>query len=142
MIDSPIIFLDIHGVLISKGNHVPFPYAAEYLKIVVKITNAEIVITSSLRLGKDMNQLQDMVRILAGKRVANVVIDKLPYTNFGRSEEITLWREKYDHQGPYVIIDDDPILGHDGHVVQTHPTLGLDMKSADDATKILLGIKS
>jgi homoserine acetyltransferase len=142
MIDSPIIFLDIHGVLMNKGSHVPFPYAAEYLKIIVKITNAEIVITSSLRLGKDIDQLQDMMRSLAGKRVASSVMDKLSDNNFDRSEEITIWRKIHGHQGPYVIIDDEPILGHDGHVVQTHPTLGLDMTNADDAAKILLGIKS
>jgi hypothetical protein len=142
MIDSPIIFLDIHGVLISKGSHVPFPYAAEYLKIIIKLANAKIVIASSLRIGKDIDQLQDMMRSLAGKRVANSVMDKLSDNNFDRGQEITIWREKYDHQGPYVIIDDEPILGHDGHAVQTHPTLGLDMASADDAAKILLGIKS
>lgn len=133
-----VIFLDIDGVL----NHQPLkdlpraegqplgwysPKCVANLNKLTDETNAKIVVSSTWRLGKSVEELQ---AILASMGVTGEVIDKTP-TGLGkgslRGNEIRVWLNDNQDILGYVIFDDDSdmLLWQKDHFIQTNPYTGL-----------------
>jgi hypothetical protein len=127
-----IIFLDIDGVLncqrgwehyIGNGHHstwdyskvpkykygstsAPFcPKTVSLLNQLISLTHAKIVIISTWRHGKSIEELQGA---LTERGVYGKVIDKtISSAGLRRGEEIELWIQENGEPDKFVIIDDD-----------------------------------
>jgi len=157
-----IIFLDIDGVLncelFYKGNYRDVKkklkksakakeieweeyYKGQlcsdritWLNQLCRETNAVVVISSTWRMGKTVEELQ---QILGNSGATFLIVGKTPYTGYERGTEIALWlRENinpethgcnyYDFYD-YVIIDDDSdmLLNQQEHFFKTDNYSGL-----------------
>lgn len=155
-----IIFLDIDGVLncelFYKGVHHSIvkkqlkkeakkidwsqyyksqlcPERMSWLNDLCKEIEAKIVISSTWRLGKTVEELQ---QILNESGATFEVIDKTTHTGYERGTEISIWLKdnsekfcgiKYYDFRDYVIIDDDSdmLLNQKEHFFQTDNYSGL-----------------
>lgn len=102
-----IIFLDIDGVLVSSaltkyrnyidGEYDFIPQAVEALNELVEALEAEIVITSTWRIGRSVELLQDILEL---RGVEGKVIGKTEssYTSAegGRGQEIREWMDLFN----------------------------------------------
>lgn len=130
----PVIFLDIHGVLLLKDGSAP-EEAREALRSIVKDTSAQIIVTSTLRCGRSAESLRAMLLSLAGRRVARRVIGKLSDADIPRGELIAAWRETNNHTGPYVVIDDHNVDAE--YKIRVDGSVGLTYQDALAAEKII-----
>lgn len=136
---APLIFLDIHGVLLLKNGDEPRG-AGQVLGALVQATNALIVITSSLRMGRSVDDLCILISLLAGRYVGSRVIDKTDDDDDRtRGELIAAWMEENLHAGPYVILDDDCTIAPHDHAVCINGAIGLTSADAKKAMRILGG---
>lgn len=120
-----LIFLDIDGVLNNQIHLVPSnkhedlefdPSAIMNLKLVLTETKAKIVISSTWRLGRSIDELNELFKHY---EINDVIIGKTPVlerTTYGeRGLEIQSWidnnRDKYKI-GSFIIIDDDNDMNH------------------------------
>jgi hypothetical protein len=106
----------------------------EWLNQLCVDTNAKVVISSSWRLGKTVEQLRD---VFAHCGATFEIIDKTDYTGYERGTEISKWLKehitevdygcKYYDFYNYVIIDDDSdmLLNQASHFFQTDNYSGL-----------------
>ena len=124
-----MIFLDIDGVLAPIRRWDRYedldPACVQVLNQIVADCSAEIVISSTLRHGKSVAELQEM---LDAQGFAGRVVDKTPSDLPGadRADEIAAWLVEHDDVVGYVIIDDHAVMGElRRHLVQTHPAHGL-----------------
>lgn len=115
-----LIFLDFDGVL----NHVGSPKAGGLLQLdpeCVEILNrilshqldAQVVISSSWRVGKSLQELRDLL-LAAGLRTGhgNRIIDVTPQTPHCRGNEILTWLTNWgDTPEAVLILDDDSDMG-------------------------------
>ena len=136
-----MIFLDIDGVLapIRRSDRYEDldPACVQVLNEIVARCSADVVVSSTWRYGKSVAELQAM---LDAKGFAGRVLDKTPIGPPGadRGEEIAAWLAAHDVVG-YVIIDDHVDMGERGtHLVQTHPTHGLQPADAPRAIAVLM----
>lgn len=151
-----VVFLDIDGVLNSEqymrskkgtvyaeGFQYPGlewwadgldPEAMERLNRLVEQTGAEIVVSSTWRLGGDVGWLQQLLEI---KGFRGQVVGVTPHYGDGpRSREITAWVNRF---GPerYVVLDDDSDAEIPGKTVRTSSRCGLTDEDVDKAVGIL-----
>lgn len=151
-----VVFLDIDGVLNSEqymktkkgtvyaeGFQYPGlewwadgldPEAMERLNRLVERTGAEIVVSSTWRLGGDVEWLQ---KILEMRGFRGRVIGVTPrYGDGPRSREIAAWVDRF---GPkrYVVLDDDSDAEIPGKTVRTSFRCGLTDEDVDKAVGIL-----
>jgi len=146
ILKDAVIFLDVDGVLNrfppKEGDNRSWPpmgreyevsaeslgWLPEPVSIIrdfVLIGNCKIVLSSTWRHYVTAEQVE------AGLGVpANTVIGMTKSLMNGRGEEIEQWRKEFDHQGPFVIIDDDTydiLCCKDlvGHIVKTSTDVGL-----------------
>ncbi len=153
---SKIIFLDFDGVLNSqlwyvrtkgsRGRDDLDPQAIEFLNNLIEKTGAEVVVTSTWRLNRTAEELQD---ILNRNGFKGTVIDKTE--SFGRpclrGNEIHQWMldnvQKigcyYSDYKQYVIIDDDSdmLYWHRNNLILVDGYVGLTPTNVYKATKIL-----
>lgn len=97
-------------------------------------TDSVVVITSTWRSGRSVQELNDMFKIVGG---TFTIIDKTPHTDYERGTEIALWLRtnineeehgcKYFDFYRYAIIDDDSdmLLDQGYHFFQTDKYAGL-----------------
>lgn len=158
---NPIIFLDIDGVLNcqvfyekNKQNVKAQYLKAEFYKSQLcpeRIgwlnqlcidTGAVVVISSSWRKGKTVDQLQE---ILNNSGATFTVKSKTPYTGYERGTEIKKWLQDnlthyYDFD-KYVIIDDDSdmLLNQAQHFFKTDAYSGLTPNTCYKIKRFLTG---
>jgi hypothetical protein len=135
---SPIIFLDIDGVL------KPFEFedegfassAVEALNWLIKESQADLVISSTWRL---QYSLPDLNECLLEEGVMKRAIDVTPdlsrrHPPQKRGAEIGLWLERHPEVKRFVIIDDwDEMEALRPHLVLTNPSFGLTLEKASAA---------
>ncbi len=150
-----VVFLDFDGVL-KKHSGPWWPEAIRHLDRIIDATGAQIVVSSTWRIGRTVNDL----RLLLSAKGLNhwlFVNDKTPdlldregdtITNFRNGEKVTLYRARprrheigawliaHPDVTRYAIIDDDEDAGPD-HFVLTDSDVGLTRRHADTAIKIL-----
>lgn len=173
-----IIFLDIDGVLNSQlwytkrrnynhteiSKHYPYyefdPDAISQLNRIVKETNAKIVISSTWRIGRTIEELQDILNNVGFEGdVIDITISfgGIKGYTIPRGCEIEHWLESKNFQrinwskevqsdyieksgvSNYIILDDDSDMLYEQreHFIQTTNNTGLDKKIADKAIDTL-----
>lgn len=166
---SNIIFLDIDGVL----NHEMFyrkrheegfnpenypltefcPEAVKNLNVLIEKGNAVICVSSSWRLGRTIEELQELLNSVGVKgNVVGRTCSKLNRSKYGetvRGDEIKHWFECYpeldrDYMGRpipnnYVILDDDNDMSNEQktHFIHVDRWFGLTEKDVEKAIQIL-----
>ena len=135
-----VIFLDIDGVLAPIQHWDRYgdldPACVRVLNEIAERGSAEVVVSSSLRYGRTLAELQAM---LESQGFTGRVVDKTPPGPPGadRGEEIAAWLAEHAVDG-YVIIDDHLDMGAlRPHLVQTHPARGLQPADAPRAIATL-----
>ncbi|MDQ0878919.1 hypothetical protein QFZ77_007578 [Paenibacillus sp. V4I3] len=114
-----LIFLDIDGVLVTTNSLIPsdkyFGHTfdqncVQYLKEILKVTGAKIVISSSWREGRTLAQLQSMFK---ANGIENCIIDVTPsFDNETiRGIEIKAFLDVCKDVEFFVIIDDEEKMG-------------------------------
>lgn len=156
-----IIFLDIDGVLNSaeffarrhkatglmQGGSRPQsinPDALRRLERLVEETGAEIVVSSTWRIGRTKQDLQKLLR-MAGFKYWNLIIGRTPTTNSfneRRGREIKLWLDQHvgEEEPRFVILDDDSDMDELlDHLVKSANKRGLTDEEVDAAVAMLNG---
>src|SRR5262245_48612937 len=135
-----VIFLDIDGVLAPILRWDRYgdldPACIQALNEIVAGGDADVVVTSTLRHGRTVAELQEM---LHGQGFAGCVLDKTrtDIPGAARGDEIAAWLEEHA-VGGFVIIDDHADMGElHSHLVQTHPARGLQAADVPQALTIL-----
>lgn len=114
----PIIFLDFDGVLNSMcsvlatgrgGSVCPDAMAVGLMNRLVRVADANVVISSAWRIGASIEDLQLTLKRWGGEEIAERVIGKTPQYLECRGAEIAQWLAEHpnDHNGLWVIVDDD-----------------------------------
>jgi hypothetical protein len=160
-----LIFLDIDGVCNNKQFFLDFnksgkkfhpddmidPVNVEQLNKIIAGTQAKIVVSSSWRVCRSVEHLQNL---LSRHGVIGEVIDKTPdciqsksglWVSKTRGDEIQSWLDDYD-QNPegediesFVIIDDESGIHQKENFVQTSMDTGLTEVHVQKAIQILNG---
>jgi hypothetical protein len=151
-VGSPILFLDIDGVLVRAyqkpdgswyANSEPDRACVTYLNAITDLSGAAIVVSSSWRIkGAD-----EVCAILKGWGVTGDVIGITPVLSDNeyvpRGDEIKTWFEIFivPDNTPFVILDDNDDMGDLGcHLVQTDSLVGLTRENAWAALDKLRGV--
>jgi phosphoglycolate phosphatase-like HAD superfamily hydrolase len=147
-----LIFLDFDGVLVTRkswyvrsGNMATGdPDCVKALNRILEAAGADIVVSSTWRIGNSIAQLQE---ILSSWGVIGEVLDKTPrlietcgslYVARPRGDEIATFLENYQSVESFVILDDDADMGELlPRLVQTTFELGLTEADADKAIALL-----
>src|SRR5438874_7453008 len=136
-----VIFLDIAGVLAPIHHWDRYgdldPACIQVLNEIASHGEADVVVSSSLRYGKTVAELQMM---LESQGFTGRVIDKTPAGAPGadRSDEIAAWLAEHAVDG-YVIIDDHLDMGElRTPLVQTDSAHGLQPADAPRAIAMLM----
>lgn len=107
-----VIFLDLDGPICFLGN--PQKDAMYCLSELVRMTGAKIVITSSHRIGKTLNQMTAQLSLWTGFPVDSVIdiLDVIYHDGFEipRGAEIEIYLNNHQEIENYVILDDLPIV--------------------------------
>ena len=127
--DTPIVFLDVDGVLNNYGSITAFGSAHEFDPVSVSLlrrlcdeAGAKIVVASAWR-PREPGKLDTLVRSLSqcgASEIARFIIGYTDTLISGiRGAEVAKWRRDNKHTGPYVIFDDDSDFFADQPIVQT-----------------------
>jgi len=134
------IFLDIDGVLAPIRRWDRYgdldPQCIQVLNEIVARGQADVVVSSTLRYGKTVAELQAM---LDAQGFVGRVLDKTPTAapGAGRGDEIAAWLAEHAVSG-FVIIDDHVDMGElRSHLVHTDPARGLQPADAPRALAVL-----
>jgi hypothetical protein len=125
---SPIIFLDVDGVIAPFVDRYQYgevsPSCIQVLNEIVSRSGAAVVVSSSLRFGKTVEELQDLLDEFG---FTGRVIDKDPTDMPGasRGEEISTWLATHPTYRCVILDDHRDMGGLLGLLVQTDPALGL-----------------
>ncbi len=135
-----VIFLDIDGVLAPIPDRFRYgdvdPACIGVLNEIVARSGAVVVVTSTLRFGKAVAELQ---RLLQEHGFVGRVVDTTPTEARGltRGEEIAAWLAEHPVER-YVILDDHADMGAlRERLVQTSPGVGLRPEDGDRALEKL-----
>jgi hypothetical protein len=135
-----VIFLDIDGVLAPIRTSDRYgdldPACIRVLNEIVASSGADVVVASSLRYGRTVAELQEMLDVhgFTGRVVDKTPTDR-PRT---RADEIAAWLGAHPVRG-CVIIDDHGDMGElRSHLVQTHPARGLEPDDVPRAVAVLM----
>jgi hypothetical protein len=111
-----VVFLDIDGVLNNLGSVLAYGNPSKYLDMVsvrlverlCKHTEAKIVISSSWRIGRTVEQLKNELDSLMAHRIADRIIGRTgDGYNGHRGRQIKEWIEVNAPDCTFVILDDD-----------------------------------
>jgi len=148
MLNHPILFLDIDGVLCT-GNHIwagnssstfDAQCVSELYRI-VSTTCCKIVISSTWRLYK----LDTIYSAFAAScsydlccYLCDAIIGSTPILQARRGKEIQAWIDDNQFTGKFVIVDDDSDMEHLSHfLVKTKFATGLTKKESELAISML-----
>jgi hypothetical protein len=137
-----VIFLDVDGVL---NNHVlVYHYGSDYideglvelLGTVVKSTGAELVLSSSWRLGE---RSMNVVKVAIGRFGMELFGRTAMISGGRRCDEIKAWLDENPGVGGYAILDDDcdASCGVEENFFMTDPDVGLTNEIANKVRKHL-----
>jgi hypothetical protein len=136
-----VIFLDIDGVVAPTPSRLHYgqlePHCVQVLNEIVARSGAEVVVSSSLRFGMSVPQLQ---QLLDEAGFVGQVVDKTPTDMRGaaRGDEIAAWLAAHAVDS-FVILDDHRDMGTLlGHLVQTATVVGLQPSDVDRALAKLM----
>lgn len=118
-----VIFLDIDGVLVTR-NSIKYQYlnfpdetnirfskkAVKNLNKLIRLTKAEIVISSTWRLFHSLEELQNIFeeQKIKGEIISTTSVEKATIEeDIPRGQKIADWLEQHPEVEQYVIIDDD-----------------------------------
>ena len=146
--DTPIIFLDIHGVLITdiqrdkNGNHLCNKGwnhdAIENLNHLTDSTGANIVMISSC---KNQYTLPELKKMLKKAGITGDLIDKTIGINKNlREKQIETWFETNGRPKNWIILDDKKYKDYSKykpHFIQPNPKRGFSHDDLKEAMKIL-----
>jgi len=143
----PVIFLDIDGVLNNPGCYAiasgsrtpPDSKCVEALNYLTDATQANIVMSSSWRIGRAVIELREL---LSGWGVTGTVIDRTPNLGSARGLEIAEWLLKHEgtvlYPSAFVVLDDDSDAEpFPDHLIQTNGSIGLTMADAERAIHVM-----
>lgn len=161
IVSSPIIFLDIDGVLVTNdfykrfrrqhGRHASTwnkldTYAVSRINKIIEATGAVVVVSSTWRT-KAMRDGEPgaetittrLWRILRENGFKGVVVGITPYRGGElRGMEIQAWIDAYDFKGPFVIIDDGADMAHlIPYLVQTRFAVGVTEENVKQAIDVI-----
>jgi hypothetical protein len=125
---SPIIFLDVDGVVAPFVDRYQYgqvsPSCIQVLNEIVTRSGALIVVSSSLRYGKTVAELQELLDDFG---FTGHVVDKTPTDMPGasRGEEISAWLATHPTSRCVILDDHRDMGGLLDVLVQTEPALGL-----------------
>ncbi|MGY4759102.1 HAD domain-containing protein [Paenibacillus caseinilyticus] len=144
-----MIFLDIDGVLVTSRHWVQSakyfghefdPVCSAYLKEIVARTGAAIVVTSSWREGRTLEQIQSIFEIndITGVAGMTPVMEGQI-----RGREIETYLRSAGHSGmgieAYIILDDEEEMGSlRSHLIETEFPTGITEEIMDEAVRRLL----
>ena len=138
--NSPkVIFLDFDGVIVSGKSYLEAnPENVAHLNTIIEKSQAQIVISSSWRIGRSIMQLKDL---LLHWGVRGVVIGTTPNSWGGhRGQQIKRWMDDNERIDvvDFVILDDSSdIQPLEAHHVQPHFHQGLQLEHVNQALRIL-----
>lgn len=154
---NKILFLDIDGVLVNENHilemyeiekkegtnisldkygHIFDPICVEFLKRIVKETEAKIVISSTWRL----NGIISLKRMFKYRNIDLHILDITPCLESRiRGDEISEWLDNKKNIDSYVILDDEDDMGekHKNNIVVTDPYNGITEIEMNKCIKIL-----
>lgn len=146
-----VLFLDFDGVLNndfhlrkiknhpSESHHGLDPKNVNVLnQLYKKVPNLNIVISSSWRIGKSIEWLQDLLTD-AGFHYSNKIISVTPFSGRGpRGNKIQKWLDQHLDVAEFVIVDDDQDMAHlMGRLVKTSFRYGLQEKHIEEILRVL-----
>ena len=167
MTENPVLFLDFDGVLNShdwwerrpkvvKGDRWARelnefdPAAVGLLNGILMATDCDVVVSSTWRKGRNIQQLRDLL-VAAGlvrpEKVISVTpdayawgADVIKVTGTRRGAEIAAWLQAHRPNGcTFAILDDDSDMGSVLHrLVQTPYSVGLTAVTAERVRKLLM----
>jgi len=133
-----IIFLDFDGVVVThRTQYLDLdPVCMTPLQRIVNTTRASIVISSSWRAGRELQEFQTSLERFG---LGRSVIGMTPLTNgMSRGREIQLWLQQHPEVDSFVILDDDADMDNlIDRLVQTEIETGLTEQDADRAIELL-----
>lgn len=110
----PLIFLDFDGVLNSIASQVVYRTCNKFDSVCVGLvqklaedTSAQVVISSSWRVGNTLDGLREHLAKNGGPELAKRVVAMTPRLVTPRGTEIKKYLDDSGHGGGYVILDDD-----------------------------------
>lgn len=151
---TQVIFLDIDGVLCTQPLWKPEVLSADgysefnaacvqHLNALVAQTGAQVILTSSRRMGKTVAEFQAILqrRGFQGELIGKVD-DATEPNGTSRASELVGWLQRYGEPARYVILDDDPRLAglplpYRRHWVRTTYHRGFDAAALAAALTIL-----
>jgi hypothetical protein len=150
-VEGPAILLDVDGVLHAFGGLDHFlPSCMRALRAIVEATGASIVLASSWQSSRGAAQVVDeeLTRWGIGRVCAHTVPGPARLTSIGveaRAREITLWLRSQSNLGPWIALDDLPLLNvasfaeHAARHVHTDPASGLTSAQVERCIDLLGG---
>jgi len=138
---SLVVFLDIDGVLapvVERYRYGDFDRdCVQVLNEIVSVSGADVVVSSSLRFGKTVAQMQQALEDygFSGRIISKTSTQLVGYS---RGEEISAWLHEHAVDG-FVILDDHADMGElRAHLVQTNPAVGLQRSDVQPALEKLV----
>jgi hypothetical protein len=150
-VHGPAVLLDVDGVLHAFGGLDHFlPSCMRALRAIVEATGASIVLSSSWQSSRGAAQVVDeeLTRWGIGQVVAHTVPGPMHLTSIGveaRAREITRWLRSQPNLGPWIALDDLPLLTvasfapHASRHVHTDPASGLTSAQVEHCIHLLGG---
>lgn len=140
-----VVFLDIDGVLNNekslRNNAAIDALDPECLKLVQKLveeTGANIVITSTWRLGHSLYWIQTMFKHHGFSCPERLIGTTMDLAGQPRGKEIKLWLSQVPVDGFVILDDDSDMPGVQDHLVLTSFATGLTRKHTERAKKMLM----
>ena len=140
-----VIFLDVDGVLNSARDgysiNLENDYHFEMLKKIVDATDANIVLSSSWRIGFSVLSLPEKNLIERLEKYGMKIMDFTPCMTGTRGDEIREWLSNNGPVESFVILDDEGDMAEfkETNLVKTNTSIGLQEKDVDKAIEILGG---
>ena len=143
--NSPIVFLDFDGVLNSDAwiyshsergfDHID-PSRVELVNGLLHQTKAHVVVSSAWRI---LHSLPALRRGLASKGFRGSILGTTDRRGPIRGAEIQRWLTENQHDGPFVILDDNSDMGHLlPFLVKTDLATGITAADVERAAAMLL----
>ena len=138
-----IIFLDFDGVLNSARSFAAFgtsqtfdPVAVKLVERACKEADAQIVVSSSWRIGTRLSTLKANMHRAGAEALVEHTLAKTPVTVEDRGHEIERWRAANDVRN-YVIVDGTACALPWQPFVQTDPNMGFSLYDFNSVMIIL-----